>query len=157
MWKALESLVKAIREEGKPVSLVGHSLGGLLALVVNNDALTQVEKVVTISAPFRGSETATKLKWFYPTYRLFQDIAEGSTFVKRVTSCEPVDNLLSIITTGNSTPFLGEANDTVVTVSSQESLAFGTKIRLNVNHFEVLLSDEALTLVSSHIFPEHQK
>ena len=54
-------LAELSRKEGRPVSLVGWSLGGVYARGLARHAPHQVRQVLTLGSPFRGLETARGL------------------------------------------------------------------------------------------------
>lgn len=54
----LETVRRAERETGQPVSLVGHSLGGMLSRSVALEYPEHVRAVITLGSPFRDSVRA---------------------------------------------------------------------------------------------------
>lgn len=52
--RLLETVGKAYAETGKPVHLIGHSLGGILARSAAARRPEQVASVITLGSPFRG-------------------------------------------------------------------------------------------------------
>lgn len=67
--KAAHALVERLRE-GPPTDIVGHSLGGLIALeALREDPALPVRRVVCLGSPLRGSGTARALgahRWSAP-------------------------------------------------------------------------------------------
>lgn len=59
--KHLRSRVEALAAERGPVTLIGVSLGGIIARLVAHDRPDIVREVITISAPFAGPGTATNV------------------------------------------------------------------------------------------------
>jgi pimeloyl-ACP methyl ester carboxylesterase len=58
--------LEAIRDaSGRKVSLIGWSLGGIMARLVANRAPEAVRQVITLGAPFAGSPKATNVWWAY--------------------------------------------------------------------------------------------
>lgn len=53
MDRLLETMARAQRETGRPVRLIGHSLGGLLARAAAVRQPQQVAQVITMASPFR--------------------------------------------------------------------------------------------------------
>lgn len=148
----VDALVAQINSLGQDVSLVGHSLGGVIALAVARDC-KHVKRIVTMSSPFGGSKLASLLRWIYPTH-LYDDIHPFSTLMTSVIRHDVPDHtkVLSIVTTGGQTNLFSEDNDGVVTVASQTSLKKPTYIRLSVNHFEVLLASETSDMIHGFLF-----
>lgn len=60
----VESLVAT---SGRKISLVGWSLGGVMARHMGRDHPEWVRRVVTLCAPFTGDPTATSIRRFYET------------------------------------------------------------------------------------------
>ena len=50
-----QTIERARRETGRKIHLLGHSLGGLLARSVAAERPDQVESVITLASPFRGT------------------------------------------------------------------------------------------------------
>jgi triacylglycerol lipase len=50
-----ESIARALRDTGRKIHLIGHSLGGIIARSVAAQRPQQVASVITLAAPFRGT------------------------------------------------------------------------------------------------------
>jgi Palmitoyl protein thioesterase len=50
-----ETMDQALRETGRKVHLIGHSLGGIIARSVAGSRSEEVASVITLGAPFRGT------------------------------------------------------------------------------------------------------
>lgn len=50
-----ETLDQALKESGRRVHLIGHSLGGIMARSVANRRPDDIASVITLAAPFRGT------------------------------------------------------------------------------------------------------
>ncbi len=50
-----ENIKKALRETGRKIHLVGHSLGGIIARSVANQRPDDIASVITLGSPFRGT------------------------------------------------------------------------------------------------------
>jgi pimeloyl-ACP methyl ester carboxylesterase len=150
--KVVDSLIEQVGTLGDNVNIVGHSLGGVVAVAVANKC-ENVKKIVTLSSPFGGSKMASLLRWLYPTH-LYDDIHPFSQLMTTVSRHDVPKHtkVLSIVTTGGRTSIFPEENDGVVTVSSQTALKKPTYIRIPVNHFEVLLSPEVNDMIHGFLF-----
>jgi pimeloyl-ACP methyl ester carboxylesterase len=123
-----------------PITLVGHSLGGIIGhMLSTRDNGCSIEQLITISAPFGGSDTAGKLKWFYPSYRIFKDLSPRSKILEEVAKT-PVQRcpFTSLISISGHLPFVSEINDGVVSLESQRLSKAKKKIEIKANHFEIL-------------------
>lgn len=59
-------VTKIYQQSGRRVSLVGWSLGGLLARELAKRIPDQIRQVVTLGSPITGEIEATNLSWLYP-------------------------------------------------------------------------------------------
>lgn len=132
--------------------LVGHSLGGILAVLAAAERLEQVKKVVTVSSPFGGSRVALALRWVPGHPKIIEDLTPTSGKIELLSQLKLSIPTMCIISTGGSLPFANEPNDSVVTVSSQRALKFGRKVEISANHFEVLLHDKLIDQVTNFCF-----
>lgn len=139
----------------KPFVLVGHSLGGVISTLIAVRQPEKVEKLVTISSPLAGSRAACTLKWIPGYPKIFSDITPSSKLILALEKVKLETPTLSIISTGGSLP-TGEANDSIVTVSSQRALKFGKKVEIKANHFEVLVHERTVKHIRDFIFTEEQ-
>src|SRR4051812_25368241 len=56
--------------KNRPVILIGHSLGGVIAMLIATAKLHNVQKVVTISSPLAGSKAAIVARWLVSGLRV---------------------------------------------------------------------------------------
>ena len=50
-----ENITKALRETGRKIHLIGHSLGGIIARSIANQRPDEIASVITLGSPFRGT------------------------------------------------------------------------------------------------------
>jgi pimeloyl-ACP methyl ester carboxylesterase len=135
---------------------IAHSLGGIHALHLAAELSDRVLGGVTMSTPYGGSEAAEMVAYLLPFNLLpfsqvLQDIRPGSAPIvdgRRIALNVPWTNLVS---TAGASPFMLAANDGVVT---QDSMRHREDIRLvdiACNHFDIVLSQEALAVIRSEI------
>ena len=138
--------------DGNPVSIISHSMGGLIALNLHNGK--NIDKIVTMSAPFGGSRFVEVLRWICPNYQMFADVKTTSPIIKEIKSTKYTKPILSIVTTAGGNPLIGrgEQNDGTVTVSSQLAAIGPIYEKFDLNHFEVLMSDQIIGRIDSFIF-----
>lgn len=128
----------------KKFSIIGHSLGGVIAIGLHHK-IENLDKTLTISAPFGGSKIIKYLKWICPGYQIFADVKPNSPIIEEVKSTALVKPVLSIITSGGGNPLFREDNDGTVSVDSQMALQGPKYIHYDdLSHFEVLLSERVI-------------
>lgn len=147
--RVLEQVEERANSAKGPFDIIGHSLGGVLGVVLANRC-PNVRKVVTIASPFGGSRIAAFLQFITPG-NFMQDVQPLSPIMleARQTPRVPV---LSVVTTGGRSPALPEANDGVVTLTSQTALLGPTYVERPVNHFEVLMDSELPKLIGDFLW-----
>jgi pimeloyl-ACP methyl ester carboxylesterase len=136
----------------EPVTLIGHSLGGVIAMLIAGRALANVERVITISAPLAGSQAAVYARWVVGGIPLIGDITPTSPHIREIAALNPAFPVLSIVSTGGSLPTSKEPNDSVVSVSSQKALTAAKKIEIKANHFEILMHEKMVEQVRKFIY-----
>jgi pimeloyl-ACP methyl ester carboxylesterase len=147
--KVVDSLVKRIDAHPTPVTLVGHSLGGVIAVAAAQRS-QNVERVATLAAPFGGSQVAALMRWICPS-QLLDDIHPQAPLIRTIKRTPVQQSVMAIVSTGGGTPMLTGENDGVVTVDSQTALRGPVYLRVPVNHFEILLCEESVELISGFI------
>jgi pimeloyl-ACP methyl ester carboxylesterase len=133
-------------------SLVGHSLGGILATLMAAEHVDRVDGLVCISSPFGGSKAASGLRWIPGYPKVLHDITPTSPKIELISQLKLAVPTLSIISTGGNLPTSVEENDSIVTIKSQKALRFGKKLEVKANHFEVLLHERTPQLIENHLF-----
>jgi alpha/beta superfamily hydrolase len=137
------------------VTLIGHSLGGVIAAIIAADFPDRVEKLVTISAPLNGSRAAMALRWMPGSLPIIHDIVPTSSIINRCAELDLSLPTLSIISTGGHMATSSEPNDSVVSLASQRGLQFGQKVEIDANHFEVLMIKETVDVIRNFLFGDH--
>lgn len=150
VMKTITTLVARAKEEGRPIRIISHSLGGIMALHLSFNA-PNVEKIVTLGTPFGGSKIASLMRWLTPS-QLFDDIHPQSGAVRTLFANKLAVPVRSIVTTGGKLPVFHEPNDGVVTVESQKALSGPEYIEISTNHFEVLLHPTTVDLIQEFLF-----
>jgi pimeloyl-ACP methyl ester carboxylesterase len=131
----------------KNIAFVAHSLGGIYALHIANTIPDQIVGAVTLSTPYGGAEVADYVQYFLPFSRLMRDIGPSSWAMKKARNIKINHPWTNIVTTAGKSPFMLEANDGVVTISSQKHHKDMELIEIDYNHYEVVLSDEVVKLI----------
>lgn len=121
----LDSFEKKLSNVTDDILVVGHSLGGVLAVLLA-ERCKQVKQVVTIAAPFGGVLISRWMCYVSmmvtPFNKLWDNTHPDNKLLKEVRSNESIIPLLAyIIETQNSTMWF-EPSDGVVTLYSQNAL-----------------------------------
>lgn len=145
--KSVDEIEKTIKTF-KEVDIIGHSLGGVIGVVLSHRC-RNINKVVTLASPFGGSKIAAILQLMTP-----------GSFMRHIQPMSPIMiearqhvtvPVLSIVTTeGGSALF--EKNDGVVTIKSQKAINGANIVELPVNHFEVLLDETTPKLIKEFLW-----
>ena len=152
---SLEDILKSIEHQvprTEPVNIIAHSLGGIVGkflLMRHKDV--KVDSLVSIATPFAGSETAARLRWFFPQFRILRDLNPRADVLKEIRDAK-VPNFSSIITTSGNLPFVVDANDGVVTLKSQRATTASNVVEVDANHFEVLQDEQTIGALKTLIF-----
>ena len=129
------------------IFFVAHSLGGVYALHLANAIPKQVFGAVTISTPYGGAEVAEFAKFFLPFSRLMRDIGPSSWVMRQADKIKIKHPWTNIVTVKGQSPFIAEPNDGVVTISSQQHHEDMELIKIDYNHYEVMLSDKVVKII----------
>jgi len=135
----------------KDIVFVAHSLGGIYAIHIANAIPNQVRGAVTLSTPYGGAEVADYVQYFLPFSRLMRDIGPSSWAMRQARNIKIQHPWTNVVTVKGQSPFMAEANDGVVTISSQKHHADMELVEVNCNHYEVVLSDEVIALIQERI------
>jgi len=155
-YNSHQHLADSVKEVAKQlpaqeeVVLVGHSLGGVIALLIAHARTHSVNKVVTVSSPLGGSKAAAVARWVVTGVQVLGDITPTSTFMKLLETPNEPCPVLSIISTSGSI-LNTEPNDGIVTVASQRALPYGKKVEIRANHFEVLMHEKTFEVVRKFV------
>jgi pimeloyl-ACP methyl ester carboxylesterase len=149
-----ENNLKDIQEQLKDVkdiAFVAHSLGGIYSLHLANAMPGQVIGAVTLSTPYGGAEVADFAKYFLPFSRLMRDIGPSSWAMKQADNIKIQHPWTNVVTVKGQSPFMAEANDGVVTISSMKHHEDMELVEVDYNHYEVVLSDEIIKIIKERI------
>jgi pimeloyl-ACP methyl ester carboxylesterase len=131
----------------KDVFFVAHSLGGIYALHLANAIPDQVLGAVTLSTPYGGAEVAEVAKFFLPFSRLMRDIGPSSWAMRQADKIKIQHPWTNVVTVRGQSPFMADANDGVVTISSMKHHDDMELVEVDYNHYEVVLSDKIVDII----------
>ena len=139
-----------ISKNGLQTVIVGHSLGGLLALTLSQKR--HVHKTITLASPMGGIESVNWFVHYYMTYTtpIFKHLTPSSKFIRFLHSKDysrnPVDCLIAC---DGHNPMIAEPSDGVVSIKSQLTWnpPDATIIKVGRNHSEILQSPEVILAI----------
>ena len=146
---SIQEISKSLPKQ-KPIYIVAHSLGGVIACHVAALKKHNIKGMIIISSPLGGSRAAWFMRWVMRS-PVLNDITPDSVHIKKINDLllPPVD---SIISTSGSMNTSFEKNDSVVTVSSQSHLLASRQHFIEANHFEVLQHPSTKSVIENHIW-----
>ena len=135
----------------KDIFFVAHSLGGIYALHLANHMPDQVLGAVTLSTPYGGAEVADYVQYFLPFSRLMRDIGPSSWSMRQADKIKIQHSWTNVVTVRGQSPFMLAHNDGVVTIASQKHHADMELIEVELNHYEVVLSDAVIDIIKKRL------
>ena len=138
-------------EDVKDMAFIAHSLGGIYSLHLANAMPKQVLGAVTLSTPYGGAEVAEFAKFFLPFSRLMRDIGPSSWVMRQADKIKIQHPWTNVVTVKGQSPFMHEANDGVVTISSMKHHIDMELVEVDYNHYEVVLSDQIVDIIRERI------
>jgi pimeloyl-ACP methyl ester carboxylesterase len=150
---SLQQVLRQLPKAGE-LSLVGHSLGGLIATLIAHER--ELQELILISAPIAGSRAARIAKWIPGSPAIMRDITPTSSRIVQACTTKISVPTLSICSVTGHLAAEKEPNDGIVTIASQKALPFGRKAEVKANHFEILMHDRTVDLIRKHLFGDQE-
>lgn len=150
--QVINDTVKMLKDNGKRVSIVSHSLGGILGSIVAQKC-DLVDSVVTMSTPFGGSKAADIMKWFNP-HPMFETICSGSHLLRSLYNERAGAPTLSIVSTAGQNPMMKEENDGVVSIASQTAWDEPEYKYIPYSHVDILMANEPIAMIEEFVFAD---
>ena len=143
-----EIIDEAKKEMPENSIVVGHSLGGLIALSLHDES--RCSKIVTLASPFSGIAIEPLVQNFvYSRVPVLKHLSPYSSYISSLKEKEYTKPIWCYITVSGFHPLMTERNDGVVTLQSQKDWTppdAAIKF-LNLNHYEILQSSEVYHLL----------
>jgi hypothetical protein len=140
--------IRAAYTEGKPRHLVGHSMGGLICLALENEPW--VESITTIATPLNGLEMNI-LQTMWSRSNFLQEISKGGEFIRNLQRKKYTKPIQHIISANGFSPWMYEPSDGVITLQSQKSWNIGESYEVEANHNEIMIHPRTAYLLKSWI------
>jgi pimeloyl-ACP methyl ester carboxylesterase len=138
-------------DDAEKLFFVSHSLGGIYALHLANHYSETTVGGISLSTPYGGCVQADFAKYFLPFSRLMKDIGTMSVPMLDAKKLPAPPNWTNIVTTRGDSPWINEPNDGVVTLKSMRYRQDFELIELNINHYEVVLSNKVVDIILDKI------
>lgn len=150
---SLTAFVRKADPQG-PVIFVSHSYGGVVSVDAARALHPQRCSVISMATPFNGSTEASFLKLLKPSSRLLSNVGSYHSYMRSFASKPLPCRVLGLVTTAGGAEWTSDENDGIVTVASQlhfEDDPNWMGVKLDVNHFEVLLNPKTIELVRKEL------
>lgn len=136
------------RKTDEPVDLIGHSLGGVICLILYHLGLP-CRSIITLCAPFGGLEHGFLFRWLFP-HTMFDEFQKIQGKYKTLIDKEiAIPHQLFVATSGSNPLFFGKPNDGVVTVASQMGIKSKDFVKVDTNHYEILMNQDVTSQIQS--------
>ncbi len=138
-------------DDAERLFFISHSLGGIYALYLADYYKDTTHGGVSLSTPYGGSAEADFARYFLPFNRLMKDISalRGPLYESRYLPAPP--NWTQVVTIEGASPWIVDPNDGVVTIKSMKFRKDFELVEMNLNHYEVVLSDKVVELIIKKI------
>lgn len=162
--KFLDRVIKENVRKDTQVNLIGHSMGGLLAVVYaknHQDYKTstsepKINKIVTVASPLQGVGYK-KLNSLYSGYtgtEAYRDLLDGSGALKKLYSSKRLLNknikVYSIV--GGGELFFSDENAlSLKNYTKRDGFSFKGRVIGNSNHFQIMHDKEAMKSVKEFL------
>lgn len=143
--KLITTILTDYKNSKKQHHVVGHSMGGLVALGLANQPW--VKSVTTIATPLDGLEINI-LQSYLSRSSFLGEISTYSDLLKTIhekTYHTPVQHIIS---TQGFNPYIWEPTDGVVTLRSQRGWHVGSSHDVSANHSEVMMMPETANILA---------
>lgn len=130
---------------------ISHSLGGIYSLYLANYYKDFTRGGVSLSTPYGGSAEADFARYFLPFNRLMKDVGTMSIPMRESRDLPAPPNWTQVVTTRGQSPWIVDPNDGVVTLKSMRSRKDFELVEVELNHYEVVISDHVVNIILDRI------
>lgn len=140
----LRDLIANAHSFTRPHHVIGHSMGGLMALALINQPW--VCSVTTISTPL-GGVNMNLVQQYLSRSEFMTDISSSGDFIRGLHKSTPSKPVQHLVSTHGFNPWIYEPNDGVITLRSQRAFALGSVHDVASNHAEIMMNDRTVELL----------
>lgn len=137
---------RATDEITTPCTVIGHSLGGIVALHLHDNPL--VERIITLASPLAGLEL-NLVQLYFSRSKLIGQISKDSHIIKDMKHATYTKPVQHVIAGTGFNPFIYEDNDGVLPVKVQTGWSCGDFIKVNANHYEILQHPDTVSAIAN--------
>lgn len=151
--ETIEQIKKKIekKSDGEPIDLIGHSLGGVICVILYHLGLKNIRSIVTMSSPFGGIHNNGLIRFWFPKsiFTEFHNLQmKYSKFLEKPIQ---VPYKFFVSTKGSNPLFLGKKNDGVVSLASQIAIPHAKYVEVETNHYEILMNDSVVNEIKKFL------
>lgn len=143
--------MKGCLDDAERLFFIGHSLGGIYCFYLANFYQETTKGGITLSTPYGGSAEADFARYFLPFNQLMKDVGVNSKPMREIKKLPAPPNWTQVVTTQGQSPWISEPNDGIVTIKSMKSRTDIELVEVELNHYEVVISDRVVNLVIDRI------
>lgn len=141
MQRARDSIIQ-------PSVLIGHSLGGMVALALDEHPM--VRGIITLASPLTGLDL-NLIQVYLSRSGLVSEITNRSHLVRDIHRHQYQKPVLHLVANRGYNPFIYEQNDGVLPYKVQTGWGCGDFQEIAANHYEILQSDETLHQITEFL------
>lgn len=141
-------LIGMARTKRNPCHLIGHSMGGLVALAIADEPW--VRSITTISCPMGGLDVSL-FQACLSRSDFMKELSSHGEFIRNLSKSEINRPIQHIVSTRGFHPWIYEPNDGVIPIRSQVAVSWGETHEIPANHAEVMMSDETVVMIQNFL------
>ena len=131
-----------------PVHVIGHSMGGMIALFLAGHY--NVKSITTIASPLDGLDVSMAQQYMSRS-SFIRELKKNGRFIMDLHYQAYPMPVQHIITTRGFNPYMFDENDGVVSLSSQRGWSAGDVHEIAANHAEIMQHDDCIRQIKKFI------
>jgi pimeloyl-ACP methyl ester carboxylesterase len=152
LQQIIDGANKALNKETEDCVVIGHSLGGLIAINLHDNE--KVSKIITLAAPLSGIEIPVVFKPFvYYNTPLLQQISPQSRFIKQIHDGRYTKSITCCFATRGYNPLINERSDGLITLATQQQWTppYSLQYDIECNHYEILQNRTVVEIIKRQL------
>ena len=139
---------RAIDNIAEPVHVIGHSMGGMIALYLSGHY--HVRGITTIASPLDGLDVSMAQQYMSRS-SFIRELSKNGRFINNLHRAGYPMPVQHIITTRGFNPYMFDENDGVVSLTSQRGWHVGHVHEIAANHAEIMQHDDCIKQIKKFI------